>query len=138
MATVPSIVGLKKCTSEQRLYLRATQRFVLDDHPKYRGERKVVTQDYAYTLSDDAEQRPELYSWQWTEGVADPHVHVGRGNPDFGSLGKLHIPTGRIAFEQVLKFAIEEHDVQTAIDRDQALATLADCLRRFVVFRSWA
>lgn len=138
MATVPPIVGLKRCTSQNRLYLRATQRFSLNDHPKYPGERKVVTHDYAYTLSDDEDQQPELYSWQWTQGVADPHVHVGRGHPSFGSLGKRHIPTGRVAFEQILKFAIQEHDVQTAIDRQQAIESLDECLRRFVTFRSWA
>ena len=138
MRTEPSIVGLRKRTSEDRLYLRATQRFTYDHHPAYPGERKVVTLDYAYTLSDSSDQRPELYSWQWTEGVAEPHVHVGRGDPQLGSLGKRHIPTGRVAFEQVLKFAIEEHDVETAVPMAEATETLEDCLRRFVVFRSWA
>ncbi len=138
MTTVPAIISLKKCTSHDRLYLRATQRFSLGAHPRYEGERKVVTQDYAYTLSDSADQRPEMYSWQWTHEVAPPHVHIGRGNPSLGSLGKLHIPTGRVAFEQILKFAIEEHDVQTAIDRADAIRDLDECLRRFVTFRTWA
>ncbi len=42
------------------LHLRATQEFHLDDHPQFPGERKVVTDAYAYTLSESPELADEL------------------------------------------------------------------------------
>lgn len=135
--TAPDPTLRLRTSSGDWLYLRATQRFHYADHPDYPGERKVVTDDYAYTLSED-DAGTELFSWQWHPGLwSDPHVHVGRGHPDHGGLAKLHIPTGRIAFEEVLKFAIIEYDLITPVDRDTALAQLDETLRRFRAFRQW-
>ncbi len=134
--TVPETLALKR-QDGSRLYLRATQRFMYGDHPEFKKERKVVTLGYAYTLSDDESLRPEWFSWQWQSDAAEPHLHVGRGDPKFGSLGKLHVPTGRVAFEHILLFAIEEQGVVCAIGREAAVDQVKDCLRRFVAFRTW-
>lgn len=142
--TVPDVLPLKTSApsdkvSTDRLYLRATQRFTYGDHPMYAGDRKVFTEEYIYTLANDEDLADELYSWQWHPAAfPEPHVHVMRGQSGAAGLGKLHIPTGRVAFEQVLKFAILDHGVVPAMDRDQAIAVLDESLRRFQAFRTWA
>lgn len=134
--TAPDVIRLK--TNSGSLYLRATQSFCYGVHPQFEGERKVLTEDYVYTLSADEALQQELYSWQWHPGAwPEPHVHVGRRNPSLGDLGKLHIPTGRVAFEQVLKFAIGDHGVLPARG-DDAIDILDESLRRFQLYRSWS
>ncbi|HEY3669499.1 MAG TPA: hypothetical protein VGN51_01070 [Acidimicrobiia bacterium] len=122
----------------RRIYLRATQGFTFGDNERVAKERKVNTLQYAYTLSEDADLAAELFSWQWHPPAwPEPHMHIGRGHPEHGVLSKLHVPTGRVAFEQVLRFAITEYDVQTAKPRDEALGVLDDVLTRFHRHKSW-
>lgn len=109
--TAPPVIPLST-SNGSRLYLRATIRFEYVDNPDpdRAGERKVATREYVYTVGADEDLRTELYSWQWQPGAwNEPHVHVGRRHPDYdANLGKLHIPTGRVALEQVLKFLITD------------------------------
>ncbi len=118
------------------LYLRATQEFHFDDHPKFAGERKVVTDAYAYTLSQSPELADELLAWHWQpEGGQEPHMHIGHGHAHFDALSRLHVPSGRIAFEQVLLFAIEELGVLPV--REDAKEVLSEVLERFRQYRTW-
>jgi hypothetical protein len=114
--------------------LRATQRIRYLDDQRYPGERKVQTADYGYTLRDADQQ--EIVSWQWHPSVGDyemPHVHAGRGLP--GDFGRLHIPTGRVAFEDVLLFLIKDFAVQPAkVDGEELIR---ESLRRFRSFSTW-
>ena len=128
--TVPEAVPLGAPTN--RIFFRATQRFKYDEHPDYgKDERKVVTAEYIYTLAEDAELQREIMSWQWHPGWPDPHLHT-RVNR------KLHIPTGRVAFEQVLSFTLTDLGIEPAKPRDEAMAILDESLRRFRAFRSWS
>ena len=116
------------------------QRFSYGEHPKFPGERKVKTLEYAYTLSDDPTLERALFSWDWnpnSEVWCDPHLHVGRGDPTVEGFHKHHIPTGRVALEHVLKFAINGHDVRTVMPSGEALEIIEDCLRRFDLYKSW-
>jgi hypothetical protein len=118
------------------LHLRATQEFHFADHPDFPGERKVVTDAYAYTLSESAELAEELLAWHWQpEGGRDPHMHIGRAHPRLGELGRLHVPSGRVALEQVLLFALDELGVRPA--REDAREVLGEVLERFRRYRSW-
>jgi hypothetical protein len=128
--TVPEVVPL---TGESTsVFLRATQRFEYAEHPDYAGERKVVTTQYVYTLAEDRELTAEILSWQWHPGEwPDPHLHE-RANR------KLHIPTGRVAFKQVLSFVLTDLGIEPAKPRDEAMAILDESLRRFRAFRSWS
>lgn len=121
--------------ADEILELRATQRFCYVDDPKHPGERKVQTADYGYTIRD-AEGR-ELFSWQWHPSLGEfdmPHIHIGRGVP--GDWGKLHVPTGRVAFEDVLLFLIRDYGVRPV--REDGREVITESLRRFRSFRSWA
>jgi hypothetical protein len=132
------IVELRRRASDP-LYLTATQTFHFDDDERFAGERKVVTDAYAYTISDDPEMGSELFAWHWhpDAGREDPHLHVGRGHPTHGGLGKLHIPSGRIAFEEVLLFAIDELGVAPRVSEEEAKTVLTETLYGFRKFRRW-
>lgn len=133
--TVPDVVPLR-LSAGGRIYLKSTLQFHYADHPDYPGERKVVTDEYAHTLSRDELLAEEILSWHWQPGSrVDPHLHVGPvpGGPP----KRRHIPSGRIAFEQVLKYAIEEEDVRPCLAKAAALARINESLRRFEVFRTW-
>jgi hypothetical protein len=126
--TAPETIRLRAVDCS--VYLRATQRFEFADSERYEGERKVVTAQYVYTLAEDEDLAQELFSWQWHPGDwSHPHLHVRTDH-------KLHIPTGRVAFEQVLLVAITDYGVEPA--KTDAPEILAETLRRFRLFRSWA
>jgi hypothetical protein len=136
--TVPRVVELRRVGSP--LYFSATQTFHYADHPDYPGERKVSTDEYAYTLGQDPDFRSEMFSWHWQpspRGHPDPHLHVGYRMDGEPRSTKWHVPSGRVAFEQVLVFAINELGVETSGDRAEAMATLDDSLRRFRRYASW-
>lgn len=111
-------------------------RVVQDDAIGY-GPFRVHTVGYFYAFSTDAEQ--EVLNFQWTPEATQPgqkrfpHVHVGRGllggNAQLfpETFHKKHIPTGRVSFESIIRFAIEELDVpplrddwSTVLERGQA------------------
>ncbi len=62
-------------------------------------------------------------------------MHIGRAHPRLGELGRLHVPSGRIAFEQVLLFVIDELGVVPA--REAAREVLGEVLERFRQYRTW-
>lgn len=134
--TVPAVVDLRCRSSDNRLYLRSTLQFTYEDDPRFPGERKVSTKDYAHTVASSPELSPQLYSWEWSASEPQyPHVHVRRGDADFKGLGKLHIPTGRVFFEHVLLFLIAEHDVQHV--RDDWESALGESLGRVRKYSTW-
>jgi hypothetical protein len=134
--TAPDTLELK---GARPIFLRATQRFELGPHPEFEGERKVVTAQYVYTVAEDPSLHAELFSWQWHPGAwSEPHLHIGRHHPELGALSKLHVPTGRVAFEQVLRFLVTDFGVDCAKGRDEAMSVLEESLRKFQAFRTWS
>lgn len=135
--TIPSALRLRRGDGE--VYLRSTLSFSYEDDSRYAGERKVTTRDYAHTVSETMDGG-ELFSWQWHPSTANridfPHLHVYRGVRESEGLGKLHIPTGRVAFEQVLLFLIDEMDVDLA--RADGRSKLDESFRKFKTYRQWA
>lgn len=62
---------------------------------------------YLYTVNADR-LRGELFGWHWhpvgLSWCQSPHLHAPGEDGD-------HVPTGRVAFEQVVRWLIEELDV---------------------------
>lgn len=131
--TRPSFVPID--TNLGPMFLRATQRFCYVDHPDHPNERKVQTRDYTYTLST-SETEGEVLSWQWHPALGPlwPHLHINRGHG--GREHKWHIPTGRVAFEDVLVFLFHDFDVPLA--RNDGRDIVEESRRRFHAFRTWA
>jgi hypothetical protein len=97
--------------------------------PTGAGRWKVRTAAYFYGFDDD--QGRELLAFHWhpeaPEAVPYPHLHIGPGVVEMGSLVSAglsaqhnalrpeiqgaHIPTSRIALEQVLALALRHFNV---------------------------
>ena len=133
--TVPPVVTLRTVGGIP-LYLRSTLEIDYGDHPDFDGERKVNTFSYAHTVGRSDSLKPHFYSWEWAAvEPMYPHVHVRMKDPDYHGLGKLHIPTGRVFFEEILLFPLAEH--QVAPQRDDSKAVLEESLRRVLMWSSW-
>lgn len=114
-------------TSDPRVYLVAGQRIrVYEWHPDVADEQyrvQAVSYTYAFT-TNAAGNEAELLRFDW-EREPDPsspyprgHLHVGQGllasptpiRP--GEFHKAHIPTKRLSFESIVRFAITEFNVR--------------------------
>ncbi len=103
-----------------------------------RGPWKVKITAYPYTLEES--KGGEMISWHPTGpgALPYPHLHLGAA-VDVGraELEGAHIPTGRVALEQVLRFAIETFRVRTvaagpaARHRPPSIGTPASGLEAF-------
>lgn len=108
------------------LFVAQRVRIVATDDPD-RGPFKVTTTEYAYRLL--AIDEPEIVAFHWTpettnpREVAYPHLHVGPAITRADSAiaakraHKLHIPTGRVSIEAVIRFAIDELGAEPATTR---------------------
>lgn len=90
-------------------------RVVLAGEAGERGPWKVETLAYSHGLETPEAREIIAYHWHPGQGseITYPHLHLGAGiGADLGILEKTHIPTGRIALEDVLRFAISELGVE--------------------------
>jgi hypothetical protein len=132
--TNPPVVPLR--VGESRIYLRSTIQFTYAEHPRFPGEKKAATHQYAHTVGESETLKPQLYSWEWAAAEPTyPHLHLRRSDPAFEGLGKLHIPTGRVFYEDVLRFLIQEHEVEPA--RDDWDNVLVDTFSRVSTYATW-
>lgn len=111
----------------------------LPDDP-VRGPYKVSTRKYMYTVKSPPDG--EVLAWHWhpsTSGNAghEPHVHVGTRElgPESLLKKKMHIPTGRVSIEEVIRFCITE--LGGVPQRQDWLSVLADSEDLFNMFRTW-
>lgn len=96
---------------------------------------KISTPKYTYAISTTKDDK-EFLAFHW-DGSADPHIHVGFAAKEIGAPmdKKLHIPSGRVAVEQVVRFLITELG---APERDRnALSILAERLKVFWKHKTW-
>lgn len=92
---------------------------------------RVRTDGYAYRANLDPDPKGYLLAWHWhPDSRPDPHVHVGAAG-----LRGLHVPTGRVSFEEVLRFFITEMGLRPA--RSDWEAVLGETEERFRAFRTW-
>lgn len=120
--------------SGDSLYFLPTQDFV----PKDSAIRnwRVRTLGYAYTVFEDADLAREIVSWHWHPTTRpDTHIHIGDWSQVAGR-SRHHVPSGRVSFEHVVRFLIEDFDVVPA--RPDWDAVLIECHDRFTTHRSWA
>jgi len=103
-----------------------------------RGPWKVKTTAYHYTLQTS--EGGEILSFQWHpsgEGtIPYPHLHLGDA-AEIGllELQKVHIPTGRVALEHFLRFAIETFKLR--LRRSDWRDVLFGTRRRYEQWRTW-
>lgn len=90
----------------------------------------VSTTAYRYHLLDGSDR--ELIGWHWHPGtVTYPHVHV-----DAGPIHRrVHVPTGRVSIESVLRMLVNDMDVPTI--REDFREIFEDAERKFIEHRRW-
>lgn len=135
LTTQPARIRLR-VSAGGSLYLTATQNFHFEMDPDYAREWKVKTDGYAYALFVSEDEAGQVFSWHWHPEIKPScHVHVGPRQGRSRALYRLHLPSGRVSFEEVLRFLIEEMGVRPA--RKDWDAILSDSQARFEAFRTW-
>lgn len=122
------------------LRLNVQHRFVVRQTDGPRGPWTVSSVEYVYEVADERDD--PIAAWHWHPASALPgdaahwpHLHA-YGARDTLTLHKLHLPTGRVAIEAIVRFLIADLDVaprradwSTLLDRHEAA---------FRQQRSWA
>jgi hypothetical protein len=110
-------------------------RVVQTEDPE-RGPWKVSIVRYAHSLSTKEGKEILAFHWHPGSGPDWPHVHVGTiALKKRGTLTrKSHVPTGRVAVEQVLRLAIEDLGVGAADDWPQVFE---ESQSQFEEYRTW-
>lgn len=127
LSTNPDRVRLATPGANPSLYLRAVQSF----HTYYdrsRQEYRVATDEYSYYLIvlTDTRGEAEILGWDWhPPKPIHPHIHVRAEHRQIGTLRPLHVPSGRVLFEDVLQFAIDEFDVKAKRTAPRILTEVA-------------
>jgi hypothetical protein len=110
---------------------------VVETDDEDRGPWKVKTEAYEHYLRTAEGKDIIAFHWQPGGNGPDwPHLHVGTiALAKDGLLDrKAHVPTGRVAVEQVLRFAIAELGVESDDDWEQVFAVTQG---RFETYRTW-
>ena len=97
----------------------------------------MATAAYYYTLGVESGPENLGYHWHPFSGVRFPHLHLSAGSGvDRDELHKAHLPTGRIALEQVVRLAIAEFAVEPL--RPDWDEVLTEAQQRFEEHRTWS
>ena len=124
----------------QALSLELYHRYVVREAEGDRGPWTVSTSEYIYEVSDESDEL--IATWHWHPAIAQaddeahwPHLHA-HGARETLTLHKLHLPTGRVSVEAVVRFLIDDLDVVPR--RDDWRAVLDRHEQTFRALRTWA
>jgi hypothetical protein len=113
------------------LYLKVQLNYEIINDSNVQGGYKVNTTAYSYAILDRHEKDLVRYDWHPNiDNIPYPHIHV-----EDSKLKKHHLPTSRIALEQVLRLLITQCGVK-AKKKDWS-AVLTRGLRAFEDHCSW-
>lgn len=123
------------------LWLEADQGFHIASDPRASKGLKVATDSYAYTVAEDEGLSRCLISWHWHPASRpDTHIHFGRGpgawEGAWESFGRYHVPSGRVLFEDVVRFLIE--DLGVTAQREDWSQVVEDVRQNVKQVWSWA
>ena len=128
-----------------RLTMAIALKYSVVAHEKAEGGWKVRTAKYIYEITDS--QGGPLFDFHWhpdgESRVTTPHMHI---RPSikvaaeivdlYRAVTKAHIPTGRISLEDVLRFLVDELDVEPL--RADWETVLSGTDERYRLWRSWS
>lgn len=136
--------GLPQKLPGTNIHLSVKQLYrVVQDNDPDRGPWRVSTAEYIYTLMRGGRRgtRPKrLLSYQWhpkpQANYNYPHLHPGPATEIRPEFQRAHIPTGRVALEDVIRFALSQLGAQA--QRDDWKEVLAGTQGRFEGYQSWS
>jgi hypothetical protein len=100
------------------------------------GPWRLTTSAYYYAFSTTAGEELLAFHWHPHVGPTHPHLHVAAAAKGaLPHLHKRHVPTGRVALEDVLRFAIA--DLRAKPRRQNWKSVLARSQEGFNRGRSW-
>lgn len=120
------------------LKISVQYRVVENRSERLRRQWRISTASYWYTIEDKSGHEVVAYHWHpGAEGaVKTPHVHLGFGLGQIrAEFQKKHLPTGRVALEDILRCLITEFGV-SPLRADWDLV-LRRTLHSFERSRSW-
>jgi hypothetical protein len=99
----------------QTLKLELVHRYAVVEAERERGPWSVSTTEYIYEVADERDDPIATFHWhpvvaQEGDEIRWPHVHA-YGAREALTLHKLHLPTGRVSIEAVVRFLIEDLDI---------------------------
>jgi hypothetical protein len=105
-----------------------------------RGPWTTTTTEYIYEVSDERDDLIAAWHWHPESGRAGdeapgPHIHA-YGDRETLTLHKLHLPTGRVSLEALVRFLIEDFGVIPR--RGDWRTVLSRHEETFRQLRSWA
>lgn len=106
--------------------------------PRRADRWRAITTGYEYMFVDQLEREILTFHWhpRQRSHVTWPHLHIGCAVLERSFISNAHIPTGRVALEQVLRLAIEDFRVEPKrTDWDRVLRL---SLQVFLQNRSWS
>jgi hypothetical protein len=131
----PAMLG-----GDRRFALKVIQHYRIIEHEGARGPWKVRTVAYYYTVGEAGEHGREMFAYHWhpseRTAITYPHFHLYQGaGPMREDVRKAHFPTGRIAFEDVLRLLITQFGVLPF--RDDWEAILDQTQTGFEDWQTW-
>lgn len=120
------------------LWLSVSMQYKIVEADGERGPYKVKTTAYRYAIEDKNCQ--EVLSYDWHPGginISFPHVHVHAQSSvlSITDFKKKHLPTGRVAIEQVLYLTVKEFGVRPIKKNWEKI--LSDAQGQFETWRTW-
>jgi hypothetical protein len=99
----------------QTLSLDLRHRYSVFEAEGARGPWTVSTTEYVYEVADESDEVIAAWHWHPTSGQGDdradwPHLHA-YGSREKLTLHKLHLVTGRVSIEAVVRFLVDDLDV---------------------------
>ena len=135
---VPVQLGGSRLHDGTGVVFSAVVRYQLVVGRGYGDERyRVQTRGYYYHVINSMDEEIMLFHWHPDGKVTEPHLHVGSKQlaPNAALPSDAHVPTSRVAFEQVALFLIEELGVEPR--RADYADVISESLADFTSYRSW-
>jgi hypothetical protein len=125
---------------DKRFALKLIQQYRVVEGEGERGPWKVSTVAYYYTLEIPGPARQEVLGYHWhpqeRNAITYPHLHLYQGAGVLQhNLLKAHLPTARIAIEDLLRFVITQLGVLPL--RKDWEVILAETQDAFQQWRMW-
>lgn len=139
---VPVPLRLESESMDQLAFISSMQVEVIETGNSGTERFRVTTKKYVHeVMRNDGGKWRRVIAWHFHPDDHDfqrCHCHLPRSTGVLADteLGKLHVPSGRVAVENVILFLIGEMNVKPA--RDGWQAQLEQTLARHEAHRSWA
>jgi len=117
------------------IYLAASHRFEFERSGRFPSEWRVHNLQYIYSIGVGPKLDDAFVAWHWHPDVrTECHVHVFAEHPDMPGLPEMHLPSRRVSFEQIVRFAITDLNVRHTENWERVLD---DSEALFDEYKSW-